>query len=185
MAAMLILALTLLILPLQWIVAMVLAAAVHELCHYGVARLLGGSVDRFRLGLWGAKMEIRGLTAGKELVCALAGPIGGLLLLPFARIIPRTALCAAAQSLYNLLPLYPLDGGRALRCLLQILLPPEPAWEVCRWIQTGCLIGIGILGCYGTFALGLGAIPLLVSCLVIVRAIRENDPCKPGACPLQ
>ena len=44
------LALTLLVLPLPWVAAAVLAAAVHELCHYLAIAALGGQVGRIAVG---------------------------------------------------------------------------------------------------------------------------------------
>lgn len=112
-------ALLLLTLPLNWLVAAFLAAAWHELCHYTLLRFLGGRAEGFRLGLTGATLDVSGLTPGTEFVTALAGPLGGFLLTFLWRQFPRLSLCAAAQSVFNLLPIYPLDGGRALRCILK------------------------------------------------------------------
>ena len=111
--------LMLLLLPLQWCFAMALAAAVHELCHIACVIMLGGKVLNIRLGFGGAVIEtdIRGRF--KTLLCCLAGPVGALSILFFARILPRTALCVLIQSAFNLLPVYPLDGGKALRCILE------------------------------------------------------------------
>ena len=72
----LMLALMILVLPMQWVLAAVLAAMFHELCHYGAARLCGGNVAQLRVGTFGAQMEVWGLTNLGELVCALAGPLG-------------------------------------------------------------------------------------------------------------
>ena len=101
----------LLILPLQWIFAAVAAACIHELCHLCAVKLCGGQVTLFTLDPGGAAMRIMPMSAGKELLCALAGPLGGLSLMLFSRWIPRIAVCAAFRSLYNLRPIYPLDGG--------------------------------------------------------------------------
>lgn len=109
----------LLVLPLHWILAAVIAAVCHELCHMGAVYALGGRVLSFRIGPTGAVMETELDGPGRECIAALAGPAGSFLLLLFGRVLPHVAVCGLIQGAFNLLPLYPLDGGRALRCLLE------------------------------------------------------------------
>jgi len=113
-------ALTILLLPLQWIIAAFIAAAFHELCHVVAVRLCGGRIDRLQIGDRGAVIQTNALTAWQQLLCILSGPMGSLVLFLFVRWIPRIALCALFHAVYNLLPIYPLDGGRAIRCLLHM-----------------------------------------------------------------
>lgn len=183
-AALIMLALSVLLLPLQWILAMAAAALWHELCHYWAIRLCGGKVTDFRAGFSGAKLEVLGLTEKQELLCALAGPAGGLLLLLFARWLPRTAMCAAVQSVYNLLPIFPLDGGRILRCGLGVIWPNK-AQRICHAVTILTLVFLGALGIWGCFVLRLGILPLLISTGSIMRAINAKFPCKPVAYSLQ
>lgn len=58
------------------------------------------------------------MSPAEAVICALSGPLGGLLLTLTIGYLPRLALCALVQSIFNLLPFYPLDGGRALRAML-------------------------------------------------------------------
>lgn len=116
-SACIIAALTVLILPLRWVICAFLAAAFHELCHLWAVKLCGGKIESFSVGNRGAVLYADNMTARKALLCTLAGPIGSLCLVLFARWIPRIAICALIQGLYNLLPIYPLDGGRAIRCI--------------------------------------------------------------------
>ena len=116
------LALTLLVLPLPWVAAAVLAAAVHELCHYLAIAALGGQVGRIAVGSGGAAMELGCLSPVRELLAAAAGPVGSLSLMLMGRFFPRLALCGLVQGLFNLLPIYPLDGGRILRSSGEYLL---------------------------------------------------------------
>lgn len=111
-------ALVLLTLPLHWILAAVAAAGFHELCHLGAVYALGGRVLSFRIGPAGAVMETQIHGQWRECLAALAGPAGSFALLLAARWLPHIALCGCVQGLFNLLPIYPLDGGRVLRCLL-------------------------------------------------------------------
>lgn len=115
------LVLMLFLLPLRWLLAAMVAAFIHELGHYTAVRLLGGSVYGIKFGISGAVMEASDLPKWAELVCVIAGPLAGLLLGLMYPCFPVTAICAVAQSIYNLLPIYPLDGGRILRSAVLML----------------------------------------------------------------
>ncbi len=107
----------LLTLPLNWLLSALAAAAFHELCHGAAILLLGGRIWGVRIGAGGAVMETEPLSSGKELVCALAGPAGSLLLVLMFRVFPRVAVCALVQGAFNLLPVFPTGrrAGAALR----------------------------------------------------------------------
>lgn len=116
-------ALLLLVLPLRWILAAGLAAAIHELGHYLAIRLCGGKVYRIRIGVGRTVMEAEPLQPVRELICAAAGPLGSFSLLLVAKYVPAAALCGLIQGLFNLLPLFPMDGGRIVRCMIESIFP--------------------------------------------------------------
>ncbi len=181
-AACIILALMLLILPIKWILAALTAALIHELFHAAAILICGGKIDALQLGGNGAVMETCPMTRGKELLCSLAGPIGGLIMMLFARWLPRIAVCAAFQSFYNLLPVYPLDGGRALRCGAEILLP-NLADRICAFMEWLTLTGVSVLAVYACFWLKLGIMPLLFAMAFWLKI--KNTPCKEPHLKLQ
>ena len=152
-------ALLILMLPLQWIFAAVIAAAFHELCHYFAVKICGGKITQLYVGQNGMQMQALSLTAGKELFCILAGPIGSLSLMLFVRFIPRIAFCAATHGIYNLLPLFHLDGGQALYAVLRAICPVR-AQKVVALIQRGILIVLWILAIYFAVVYRFGIIPL-------------------------
>ena len=136
----------LLLAPLKWLLAAGCAAAIHELSHLAMIYLLGIEVYSVQIGLRGTKIITEPMTDKSELLCAIAGPAGGLLILFFARWIPRVALCAAFQSIYNLLPIYPLDGGRALRCSARLLLTDRNAAFLCNCAEILSAAGMVTVG---------------------------------------
>lgn len=155
-------ALLLLVLPLRWLLSFFAAALIHECCHIAAVKLCGGTIGRITVGTAGAVMEVGPLSDSQELFCALAGPAGGLALLLFFRWIPCIAVFGALQSVYNLLPIFPLDGGRALRCCVKE--------SVCRGVEYVCL---GALAA-GSILLKLGILPFLLILSLVLRKI----PCK-------
>lgn len=146
-------AVMLLVLPLKWLAAAALAALWHELCHYFALHLVGAEVQGVRIGGRGAVMHTGQLLPWQECVCALAGPVGGLMLLPLARWFPRVAVIGLVHSVYNLLPLYPLDGGRALRCATGMVLKERTADKICRGAEILCAAAIFLVGIYGLLRL--------------------------------
>lgn len=174
-AAFVLLALAVLVLPLRWICALLLSGVFHELCHVAAIRLCGGKVTAVRIGSGGAVIETTPMETWQELLCALAGPVGGMALLCISGWLPRTAICAAFQSAWNLLPVYPLDGGRALRCSAQLLFPTDIALRICNIVQTACVVLLLCVGIYGTFVLKLGLLPIAAAILLL-----RKIPCKPA-----
>ena len=171
-------AMMLLMLPLKWMLAAAIAATHHELCHLVAIRLCRGDIHSFSLSVDGANLDVSSLSPAKELICSLAGPIGGLSLLLFSRWIPRIAVCAAFQSLYNLLPIYPLDGGRALWCGITMLLPPKKAGKFCKCIEKVCLSAILLTAVYGSVHLKLGIASLFPAILIFTHTKFRKTPCK-------
>lgn len=150
------------------------AAAVHELGHWIVLRLLGAKVTAFRLGVLGAVLETdsRRLSYGGELAAVLAGPAANLM-----AALALTALgkgrwpAAAGASLvlcaFNLLPVRPLDGGRALYLLASWTAGPTAGEAVSRW--TGTVTAAGLAGALGYVMWRTGGslwlFPALLACV--------------------
>lgn len=180
-ASCILLALMVLVLPLKWLLAAILAAAVHEGFHIAAVYLLGGQIRGLSLGSGGAVISAAPMSRGKELICVLAGPLGSLTLLLFAKWLPRTAVCALIQSVYNLLPFLDLDGGKALRCILTLFLPADKAQRVCDGVQRAVSAGMILLGIYAAVRLALGWMPLILALYISVKAGVIKIPCKKAA----
>lgn len=143
-----------------------LAALCHELGHCAALRLAGNGVGRLKLSAVGAELTPRRpLSYAAELPTALAGP-GASLLCAFLAARWGFFLFAGlslALGLFNLLPIHPLDGSRALQSLCALLLPPTWAQRLPKWLgvaAAGLLLGAAV-----RVFLRLGALSLLVLAL--------------------
>lgn len=129
------------------------------------------------IGLGGAIIETDVSGCTQELLCAIAGPFGSLLLLTLCHRFPELAICAGVQGIFNLLPIYPLDGGRVLRCLLTLLFPKQAA-TLGKWVTRAVFLLMTGIGIYGTVRLSLGVFPLLLVFLLAIKGFLRKKPCK-------
>lgn len=168
-------AVALLLAPIKWLAAWMLAAAIHELSHIFMLKLLRCQVLSVRVGASGAVIEAGCDARWKQLLCTLAGPLSGFALLIFLRVMPRVALCGMIQSLYNLLPFSSLDGGKILEIIAQMLFPRSVSKRIVEIIQFAGIGSLLLLALYGTFFLKLGLIPtFLVGILIIKKSLANK-----------
>lgn len=169
-------ALLLLILPLPWLAAAGAAAGIHEAGHLLAIRLLGADARKIQVGPTGAKIHTCFSDPLREFVCAAAGPTASLLLLLVAKLFPRIALCGFVQGLYNLLPIYPLDGGRMLFCVLEGMAPGKAEKLTQAAGQgTGCLL---LAGALAALLCRQPGIALLLGATAVRSGALGKIPCK-------
>ncbi|MGD8326167.1 MAG: site-2 protease family protein [Sphingomonadales bacterium] len=148
----------------------------HELSHSLVARRYGIQMRGITLFIFGgvAEMENEPPSARSEFNMAIAGPIASLIIggickaaaamtaaLPQISVVfGHLAIINIALAIFNMIPAFPLDGGRALRAFL---------WgrhnDLMRATRTaaklGQLLGLGLIGLGVLFLLGGGGIGAL------------------------
>ena len=161
----------LMLLPLRLLLAAATAAAIHECCH--LLALLAFRVQIFRIEIRaeGARIQTEPMKPEKEFICAAAGPAGSFLCLCVFRFFPLLALCGFIQGLYNLLPIYPMDGGRMVHCAAKRFAPAcaerithivgiltvfaATVFCVVLWVRTGAAVFL-IICTYFVFKTGAG-----------------------------
>ena len=176
----LLLAVLVLTVPLPWLGAAVAAAGIHELCHRGMMQLLGVRVLGLRVEAGGAVMDTEGMKPGQEIIAALAGPGGSLALTGLYRWCPRLAVCGAVQGIFNLLPVYPLDGGRALRGLLKLRYSEQSAARICKILENTVLWAILLEAVVLAFVNIRGIPWALAAFAMVMKAKMRKTPCKDG-----
>jgi Zn-dependent protease/predicted transcriptional regulator len=155
---------------LGFVSALLLFASIllHELGHAVIARRHGVQIEEIDLWLLGGVAKLSGSPrhATDELRYAIAGPVvtvGVIVLFAIGAALSASAPEALRALiryqlgvnililLFNLLPAFPLDGGRVLRALLW-----QRTGDMTRATGTAAMIGRGFG--YGLIALGLFAV---------------------------
>ena len=168
----------LMLVPIRWIFGAYLAAFFHECCHLAAIGLLGGHVRDITVTSAGAEITMFPLSNIKELLCAAAGPVGSLLFMIIFRRIPEFAIPALIQGAYNMLPIYPLDGGRVIKCILLHLFP-----ENAQSLST--VIGILVVGLLVIFTVWWKFLPAILPVAALIRGSVRKIPCKEGNLAVQ
>ncbi|MDO5545637.1 MAG: hypothetical protein Q4F81_07425 [Eubacteriales bacterium] len=173
-----------LLLPLDWLLAAIMAAVFHEAGHLIAIHAAGGRVSSVSIDFLGARIHTGPLENRAEFFCAAAGPTASLLLLSLCRWFPQLALCGLVQGMFNLIPVHPMDGGRMLYCMLRRLCPRQ-ADRVLHRIEWVILFGILSLSLTLAVRRRDTVFPVLMCIPVLSRLLLSKIPCKSGRFAVQ
>lgn len=161
---------------LMWIPVILISVLVHELAHAGAIAAFGYGSSTIELGGWGGQTSnARSSRPWHEIVISAAGPLsslalGGLFFLAFVLFhdamspdvfaFVRLMLWAnVAWAIFNMLPIFPLDGGQVLFNAL------------CHFIENHKALGVTVaLSIVLALGLGLGALWARMFFVAIVSA---------------
>lgn len=172
------LSLFLLIVPLKWVIAVVLATLFHEFCHAFAIICSGGSVLCVDVGYFGIHMTVEPMHPAQELICAAAGPVGSLILVFLSPCFQELALCGFCHGVYNLLPLFPMDGGRCLRSILHLIGLEKASGRLFVMIEALCISFLFLLAMYLYLIREAGLLPVFLCVLPVCKRFCRNIPCK-------
>ncbi|PSQ44731.1 metalloprotease [Halobacteriales archaeon SW_7_68_16] len=142
----------------------------HELGHSLVAMRYGYGIDSITLWIFGGIASLREMPEDwrEEFAIAIAGPIvsvvlGGLfyavlVVLPTSLdaarfVVGYLALLNVGLAAFNMLPGFPMDGGRVLRALLARRRPYAQATRIAAEVGKAFALLLGILGVFSNILL--------------------------------
>ncbi|MEM6294751.1 MAG: site-2 protease family protein [Myxococcota bacterium] len=154
----------------------------HEFGHALTARRFGISTRRIVLWPMGGVAQLEGdpRTPRQELLIALAGPavnfalaaglfaVSSLFGLAEYGLLQSLIFANVTLGVFNLLPAFPMDGGRVLRAALATRMGGSRATEIAVKIGKGAAVLFGIAGLFGNPML------LLVAAFVWFAASAEG-----------
>ena len=149
------------LLPLRWCARLALTVTVHELGHFAALILCGAQVCGLRMEGCGLVLRCTPTEGAlRTVTAALAGPAAGAGLFCILRGLGYIA-CAELSLLFscvNLLPVLPLDGGRALYAALSALAGERAAERTLDVLGLVLPVALMVLG-LALFARGFGLAP--------------------------
>ena len=163
-------------------------AFLHELAHLITAKILGFKIVEFRMMPFGfsicmvpnfkdfnRRMIKTNIIEAKKIIVAFAGPILNLIFAILFEKYNEPILCYSnlTVAIFNLIPIYPLDGGRILKSFFRILFDKEKANKYTNYISNffailmTMYIAVGILYIKNIYL-------ILILGYVWILVIREN-----------
>lgn len=164
----------LLLLPTDWLFGWFIAVLIHEAGHVFALTICRHKIHAIVFDHTGIVMKTDPMHPAQEIFCALAGPVIGLGPLLVASLFPHTSVCALILSCFNMIPVYPLDGGRVVNGILQLIFDPLTAAAIKKFITKATYIILGILVMIAAFKFKI-VLPLLLAAIILIfRSIQEN-----------
>ena len=158
----------------------IVAVAVHEFGHAVAVRLGGGTVLHIRISLTGVAMRYDGLSYVGDVLAALSGPAASIILAVLSALAGKLFALEAASHLaglsmilgvFNLLPAYPLDGGRALFGAVAQIFGLRPA-EYVRFVTLAAVMTAMLCG--GVWLMLAAGNPTLIAAAIFLLCNASN-----------
>lgn len=157
---------------------------IHEMGHVLIAKLLGHKVKDIHIYPFGFSATIQHLNHmnPNDVVLILIGGIGFHFIFPiifrilyefeYISFVYYQYMIQINRSifLFNLLPIFPLDGGRFLFSLLRLFLTYEFSKRFTLFISSFCII---VLFIYSKFSMKI--ILIFISYLIYIEIVREDE----------
>ncbi len=189
-----------------WTFVVFVSVLVHELGHAVVGRAMGGSPEIRLEGFGGVTFPNlpRAVSASKQILLSVAGPVFGLLLgaavlglrralppdpgSPSAWVVRQFIFTSVVWAGFNLLPMLPLDGGQMLLAAVEGV-RKKPSIGPVSWFSAVFGIALGLVAW-----LGFGQTFIAIFCALFAfqnfsRARLSGrapaEPAEPGIDPLE
>lgn len=140
------------------LLTILMIVVIHEVGHYAAATYFSWRIKRLYMWIFGAVMEtdehgVRPLR--EECIVILAGPLqhvwiyGVAYITQYYELLPPTVVQGiffynTVILVFNLLPIWPLDGGKLLYLLLTSIYPYQAGYERTLIASKICCVGIGL-----------------------------------------
>jgi stage IV sporulation protein FB len=170
--------------------AITVSLLAHELGHALVARHYRLRPHILLHGFGGVTGHERARSNGQDALIVAAGPLSGLLLCALCFALPMLVEMRSLQarallglmysinlywSLFNLLPMWPLDGGQLMRLAASKIWKPTRGERITHIVS----IVVVILVALASYAVGMGMMLMFILALTAfqnVQALQENGP---------
>jgi Zn-dependent protease len=185
-----------------YILILFACVTLHEFGHAFAARAFGIKTRDITLYAIGGVARLNRIPdkPWQELIVAIAGPlvnvvIAGTLFIvtnvtadiqdvdllesPRIELLVKVAWANVFLILFNLIPAFPMDGGRVLRALLAMVTPYVRATQIAAWIGQGVAVLFAIFGFFYSPILVFIAFSIFVGAQQEAAMVRANRPSPP------
>lgn len=182
---------------LLWAPTLFLGVLLHEFGHAAVIALFGNGPSQISLsGFGGLTVNERQSTPWKEIVISAAGPLTSLAIgflagyashspsltrdPMLAAWLPLLAWTNQSWAVFNLIPIFPLDGGQILRNLCSLVFSRRRALLISTGISMLLTAALAVYGLtHQMIFLTMLALVLLMQNLQVWNLIRKSPPPPP------
>lgn len=177
------------VLGVGFLLAVFASVLMHELGHALVARRYGIRTRKIILSPIGGLAQLDGMPAKprQELMVALAGPAVNFALAavlfaigsgmggsPLFGLLDGLVWANVTLGAFNLLPAFPMDGGRALRAFLATRMGSHSATEIAAGVGKLIAVVMGVIGLATNWVLVAIAVFVWFAASAELRAAREE-----------
>ena len=185
-----------------YILILFACVTLHEFGHAFAARAFGIQTRDITLYAIGGVARLNRIPEKpwQELVVAIAGPLVNVVIAaalflvtnvssgfqqvellesPRIALLDKVAWANVFLILFNLIPAFPMDGGRVLRALLAMVTPYTQATQIAAWIGQGLAIVFVIFGFFYSPILVFIGFSIFVGAQQEAAMVRANRPSRP------